>query len=699
MTKKGDAKPSDRPRLGVFSSGLLKLEAIRTVLDTDSLVFRPSVRQASTLDAIIGWGHKPTARLARRYARNHSLPYWAIEDGFLRSVDWGPKYPPLSLIVDKRGIYYDATGPSALEELLTTSDGHDALADAQLLERARACRERIIEARLSKYNNAPDEVPAELSKATRPVILVVDQTWGDAAVDLGQGDPHRFSEMVNAACLENPDATIVVKTHPATIAGKKSGYLNRRALPARARLLSTAVCPQAILALVDHVYVCTSQLGFEALMLEKKVTCFGLPFYSGWGLTDDRITCDRRNRRRSLDELVAAALILYPKYVHPFSGELTQIESVIEHLALQRSQFAENSGRVACVGVSMWKRPFVRRYLRSPGNDVGFFSSTKSLEASLDTRPTRLLTWGSRHVGEMRSIALRHNLKLLRMEDGFIRSVGLGSDLTVPGSLVVDSQGIYYDPRQPSDLESLLQTRHFTATELEKAERLRQRIVTSGISKYNADRDRPFSPRLHDSQRVVLVPGQVEDDASVVCGSPTVRSNLALLQAVRSLLPDAYIVYKPHPDVVSGNRRGRLDDTRHSPFDAIVTDVPIGRCLEVSDEVHTMTSLVGFDALLRGKRVVTHGQPFYCGWGLTEDRLPLTRRTRKLQLSELVAGVLLLYPRYYHFRKHAFCAAEDLIEEIERQRQRGNLQVRLPWLLRRGRYLLVLAREMVHAGL
>ena len=372
MTKRGDAEPSAQLRLGVFSRGLLELEAIRTVLGTDSIVFRPTAREASTLDAIIGWGHKPTAHIARQYSQNHGLPYWAIEDGFLRSVDLGPKCPPLSLIVDERGIYYDATGPSTLEEMLAATRGSDVLTDPLLLERSRKCRERIIQARLSKYNHAPDEVPAELVQAKRPIVLVVDQTWGDAAVDLGGAGSQRFSEMVTAACLENPEATIVVKTHPDTIAGKKRGYLNRQALPAHTRLLATAVNPQVMLALVDHVYVCTSQLGFEALMLKKKVTCFGLPFYSGWGLTDDRIACVRRNRRRSLDELVAAALILYPKYVHPFSGELTQIESVIEHLALQRSRFAENSGRIACVGVSMWKRPFVRRYLRSPGNEVRF---------------------------------------------------------------------------------------------------------------------------------------------------------------------------------------------------------------------------------------------------------------------------------------------------------------------------------------
>jgi len=663
------------------------------------LIYRPNPRLASTLDAIIGWGHKPTAHAAREFAQDHGLPYWAIEDGFLRSVDLGPESPPLSLVVDKRGIYYDATGPSALEQWFASTDENDPLSDPKLLDRARECRSRIVEARLSKYNNASDEVPQELSNTKRPVVLVVDQTLGDASVDLGRASPERFSQMVSAACRENPDATVVVKMHPDTIAGKKRGYLDRQSLPDHVRLLSSATNPLAVLACVDRVYVCTSQLGFEALLLGKNVTCFGMPFYAGWGLTDDRLVCERRRRKRSLDELVAGALILYPRYTHPFSGMRVEVEDIIEHLALQRARFAENAGRILCVGVSVWKRPFVRRYLRAPNNDVRFFASVKSLAASMDTRPTRLLTWGSRYYEQIREIADKNNLALLRMEDGFIRSVGLGSDLTVPGSLVVDSQGIYYDPRQPSDLETLLESREFTHSELTQAERLRERIVASGISKYNAEPDRPFRTRARDSQTIVLVPGQVEDDASVVYGSPVVRSNSDLLRAVRALLPDAHIIYKPHPDVVNGNRQGKLAEWSHSLFDELITDVPIGRCLEVAHELHTMTSLVGFEALMRRKRVVTHGQPFYAGWGLTIDRLPHPRRQRKLVLNELVAGALLAYPRYFHFRKLAFCTAEELVIELERQRQRSPSKSRLPWLLRRGRYLIVLAREIAHTGL
>jgi len=243
----------------------------------------------------------------------------------------------------------------------------------------------------------------------------------------------------------------------------------------------------------------------------------------------------------------------------------------------------------------------------------------------------------------------------------------------------------------------ILQTRVFSSVELEQARRLREGIVATGISKYNATADKPYRPDAEEGQTIVLVPGQVEDDASVRFGSPIVRSNSELLHAVRQLLPEAYVIYKPHPDVVSGNRRGEINNKARSLCNEILVDVPISRCLEAAHEIHTMTSLVGFEALLRGKSVVAHGQPFYSGWGLTVDRVSNARRTRRRELDELVAAALLVYPRYYNFRKLAFCTAEQMVTELNAQRKLGAASMRLPWLLRRARYLVVLGREMVHA--
>jgi capsular polysaccharide export protein len=149
-------------------------------------------------------------------------------------------------------------------------------------------------------------------------------------------------------------------------------------------------------------------------------------------------------------------------------------------------------------------------------------------------------------------------------------------------------------------------------------------------------------------RRRILVPGQVEDDLSVMRGGAgAVRGNLDLLRAVRAAEPEAFIVFKPHPDVEAGYRRGGVADGAAAGLaDLVLEKVPIAPLLGQVDAVHTITSLAGFEALLRGLPVTCWGRPFYAGWGLTQDRAPIPRRARRLSLDELVAGALILHPRY-----------------------------------------------------
>jgi capsular polysaccharide export protein len=93
-----------RRTFAVFSYGLLRLAGLRELLGAEQLRFRPSDRAARGLEAVVGWGHKPTAARAREYALRHGLPYVALEDGFLRSVGLRASEPPLSLVVDDLGI-------------------------------------------------------------------------------------------------------------------------------------------------------------------------------------------------------------------------------------------------------------------------------------------------------------------------------------------------------------------------------------------------------------------------------------------------------------------------------------------------------------------------------------------------------------------------------------------------------------------
>lgn len=312
---------------------------------------------------------------------------------------------------------------------------------------------------------------------------------------------------------------------------------------------------------------------------------------------------------------------------------------------------------VFAYGFSLRKRKLVRRFLE--GTQVRFVRSVKNLSAG-DT----LLLWGSTPA----PVSLAKDVQLIRMEDGFLRSVGLGADLVKPISWVIDKRGIYYDASKPSDLEYLLQHTEFSYALLERAAILRQRIVASGLTKYNVGSiawRRPPSTNY-----VILVVGQVESDASIRYGTQAIAGNMALLQRVRQAYPDAYIVYKPHPDVVAGLRSaGKQENEAQQWCNEVVVDVAMGDLLSTVDAVHVLTSLAGFEALLRGKSVTCYGQPFYSGWGLTNDQSPIRRRTRSLSLDALVAGALILYPIYISKNKeNSFITPEQALDELSNWR-------------------------------
>ena len=257
-----------------------------------------------------------------------------------------------------------------------------------------------------------------------------------------------------------------------------------------------------------------------------------------------------------------------------------------------------------------------------------------------------------------------------------MRSVGLGAELVNPVSWVMDARGIHYDATRESDLEHLLGNGHFSAELLERAARLRERIVAMGITKYNTGRGewrRPFTPA-----KVILVPGQVESDASLRLGAPGVCTNLGLLHAVRQACPKAYIVYKPHPDVAAGIRANGTSECEALRWcNELVPDVSIDLVLNEVDEVHVLTSLAGFEALLREKPVTCYGMPFYAGWGLTRDELQEPRRRRRLTLDELVAGALIIYPRYVSRVSGERMTAEQALDELLQWRERAPRRVRL----------------------
>jgi len=363
-----------------------------------------------------------------------------------------------------------------------------------------------------------------------------------------------------------------------------------------------------------------------------------------------------------LDEVFAAAYLKYARYVDPIRRERCEIEQIITLLSDRRRHWLQTQGKTICSGVSPWKQKFLPGFISQGKKQVRFVKSAKVAVDHAKSEKSRWALWASAETDDLRSLAIEHNVPMLRIEDAFLRSVGLGSDLVKPGSLVLDDEGIYYDGSRPSRLETLLRESHFSPQLVERARELRTTILAHGLTKYNVGHQNELN-LIESHRNVVLVPGQVEDDASILRGSPEIRSNLDLLKRVRSKRADAVIIYKPHPDVLVGNRRGGIKETEAFKWcDHIVTDVGMGTLLDVVDEVHTMTSLTGFEALLRGKKVSCYGMPFYAGWGLTEDLLTSSRRDRQLSLDELVAAALILYPTYVDPQSGNVCCVEHFLD-------------------------------------
>lgn len=667
-------------RVGILSPGIwAQRTAVRTLLGAEPVRLRWP--RTADCDVIVGWGHKPTSMAARALARRRNAPYVALEDGFLRSVRPGAGEKAIGWIVDRSGIYYDSTGPSDLEAAITGRIGQSSEAEDRGATVMRALRDL----RLSKYNHAPMASTAALGLPSgENVVLVIDQTFGDASISGAGADSATFALMLNAAVTENPGRTIAVKVHPEAISKAKRGYLLEIARRHPVVVVAADVNPWALIEIAHRVYVVSSQFGLEALLAGVPVTCFGRAFYAGWGLTDDRfVPIDRRAGGVTAQGLAGAVYLDYCRWIDPYHGTEIDFDSAIDRLAFLRDRFQENTGSV-CVGFSRWKRKAASRFLSGIGGKPSFARSAASAVVEADRSGARIVVWGSRLFADGTTDASGGRRTVVRAEDGFLRSVGLGAAFVAPASLVFDAEGVYYDPSRPSGFETIAASAEFDDALLARAAKLRMTIVARGLSKYNDSGERRLA--FPDRKVRILVPGQVEDDASMRYGSTEVPTNLELLRRVRARWPDGHVIYKPHPDVHAGFRVGRIPaEVARGLADQVVTDISMPSLLSQVDRVETMTSLTGFEALLRGLPVTTHGVPFYAGWGLTEALMPCDRRTRRLTLDQLVAAALILYPRYVDPDTGLPCPVETIVERLTQGRiaagsRKGRMKQALRWV-------------------
>ncbi|WP_139452699.1 capsular polysaccharide biosynthesis protein [Campylobacter armoricus] len=637
-------------------------------------------------DVFVGWGRKKSGLKAIVLAKKHNVKFLLLEDGFLRSLNLGVENSPsFSIIKDDVGIYYDATVPSKLENILNTYEF-----STEELEQAKKAIEFIKKEKLSKYNNNLC-VPKELFGANEERVLIITQVANDASLKFGLADSFSTQDIINDAIEENPNAKVYIKIHPDVLSGKKQGDFNVQDLPSRYVILKENYNPIELLSYFKKVYTKTSGMGFEALMLGCECVCYGMPFYAGWGLTQDKQMCKRRLKKRSLEEIFYATYILYSEYFNPYLNQKSNIFDTIYTLAKYKKIEQANSNTLYFLGFSKWKRKFVKPFFKAKNNKIIFLNSLDELYKVHLKPKDKIFIWGKKY--DKALLVKDFSNEIFLVEDGFLRSVFLGSDLTRPFSLIVDSKDLYIDPSKPSDLEDILQNYEFDESLKQRAKKLIATITKNKFSKYNGLKHERLN--FNTSKKVILIPAQVEDDASMILGGAGFDT-LKLLQSVREANEKAFIIFKPHPDVLSGNRKGLKDKNIILKYcDEIIENVSIDSAINACDEVHTITSTSGFDALLRGKKVVVYGKPFYAGWGLTTDLHQIPRRTRKLNLEELAAGVLILYPRYIHPKSKILCEVELALDIMLKMQKDYFFKFYLRWFIDIRIYILRKIRRLI----
>src|SRR5271170_212937 len=645
------------PRLPDAAIGLGRLQVRGGPLDAAALAsLFPEFSNSGALVALGAWtGSRHQHRMQPR-AATLGVPVIDFDYGLLRAPPWRRGAPPVLSVTAAA-----MRGPSSAADILCpgrvlATRGWET---PDLLARAAAARHELVSRQVGGSWWQPDEFPS-----------------GDriALVDAGGSGPPPSATvlrtMLATALEENPPHRVVVLA---------SDYVAPRDVLADAtsrggRVITGPVDPWAAIARVERVYTAGGETGFLALLAGHTVRCFDDSLYSGWGVTADDAQVTQHLFRRTVDQIFAGACLVATRYLDPYQQTASTFEQILSILADWRKIESTNRRVAVLVGMSFWKRRRVADFFRSTIGTPVFRRTTKgALRAAGGGSGGAVAVWASRIPAGLVEAAAGQKIALIRVEDGFVRSVGLGSDFVPAASLVLDRNGMYYDPDVRSDLEQLLLEAEFDAALMARASQLIDRLVARGVTKYNlAGASGPALefPGCDNSagRRRILVPGQVEDDLSVRLGGGDIRGNLDLLTRVRAANPDAFILYKPHPDVEAGHRTGAVADRLVRQFaDRIIRDRSTAALFSQIDELHTLTSLAGFEALLRRLRVVVYGRPFYAGWGLTVD-VTAVDRGRRLTLEQLVAGALILYPRYLDPVTGLPCPPEIVLERFDTPR-------------------------------
>jgi len=571
-------------------------------------------------------------------------------------------------------VYYNFKKESNIESLLRSN----WIASEEEWNTAHLAIQMINKYGITKYSEHPPVSENIMRGTGYQNILLVDQPVDDESVLLGNATEETFNDMLLYAFDNYQYANIYVKLHPETINGKKEGYLQKLLVKhglndhPSIKLIDTNCNITSVFHFVQEVFVVTSQVGFEALLRNKNVRCFGLPFYSGWGLTNDMQTLNIPKPSRSLMDLFIALILKHTLYINPFTGKKGTILDLLDYVSIQQRH--SNRKNVAFYNTSFVEHKNIDKLLNVNRQNFSAITKSKQIPKHIDYF---ILTDKKSTFEEVQPLKYRAFLS-----ESFLFSNNVYPEDVL--SLIVDHNGPYYDPQIESDLDYMLNHETYTDYEVNKANKFIDALKFKFLMDVRGqDSNKALAEKQKSGKKVIFVPGQIADsEVTLAGGGLAIPSDYELLVAICQKVENYLILYKPAP----GSKIRKLNDLgrdglvslsvyskeRHNNI-VLVFDDSISHCIDISDEIHLINHNCGIEAIVKGKKVVTYGLPFYGALGLTEDRQRFPRIKRQLSLEEFVLATYMLYPRYKLPNQTYFTTA---LNALEYDKEKNNLVVK-----------------------
>ena len=279
---------------------------------------------------------------------NANIPIISIEDTFLRSVfpcrtKCDKKFKDSIGYCINNYLYFESNELTTIKELLSkpyAKNEKEIIAGKNIIN-------QIISNKISKYNCQNFIGNTNVRSMYTNNIIVIDQAFADQSIVNSNANVETFKQMLIAAVRENPKNKVCVKVHPESMTGGRAGFYTPELIKEVEKLTNTKIYkltepinPIILLQNARKIYTCSSGLGFEALMCNKPVVCFGAPFYAGFGLTDDRNSNTKFIQKIPIEYMAYIVFEKFSFFRHPITNvKMTTLEAINYIKQLRDSYF------------------------------------------------------------------------------------------------------------------------------------------------------------------------------------------------------------------------------------------------------------------------------------------------------------------------------------------------------------------------